>query len=227
MSFGIEDNLFRREENEKALSHEEVERYLKLVFEELNLPEEKEEIIFDFLNQIEAKDKVTYEHSIKVGLLARRIARFLSLDEKALLYAGLLHDIGKVKTPLETLQKTKGWTEADTERMRCHVVDGYYLLREYFNFTAEVILRHHRFQSSAYPEELPEPLHEYNEETKTLINFYARILALADCFDALHRKNDKFGEELTGQEIKEKMLELNPDKKKLIEELYDNGILAI
>lgn len=198
-----------------------LEKRLRWVFDDLQLPSEQREGIVAFLQPLKAKDHPTYEHTIRVGLLARRIARFMHLDEKALLYAGLLHDIGKAQTRFETLQKTEGWTPADTAEMKSHVMDGYRLVRGRFDFSAEIILWHHRFQPGAYPEELPTPLHEYSLGTKTLIPMYGRMLSLADTFDALHRVNDKHGDKpLTGEQIREKMLAFNKDQKILIEELF-------
>src|SRR3989338_8412594 len=202
-----------------------IEERLRWAFDEIQLPNDQRESVVAFLHPLKIKDRTTYEHSIRVGLLARRIARFMHLDEKALLYAGLLHDISKAQTRLETLQKTESWTAADTEEIMRHVIDGYRLVRNHFDFSAEVILWHHRFQAGGYPKELPAPLHEYSEGTKTMIAFYGRILALADCFDALHRVNDKFGS-LTGEQIKEKMVTLNRDQRVLVEELYNASVLT-
>ena len=64
--------------------------------------------VLAFLQPLRAKDLATYEHSCRVGILATQIGEFAHLDPKALLYAGLLHDIGKAQTRLATLQKTEG-----------------------------------------------------------------------------------------------------------------------
>jgi HD-GYP domain-containing protein (c-di-GMP phosphodiesterase class II) len=152
----------------------------------------------------------------------------MHLDPKALLYAGLLHDIGKSLTDLKILQKTEGWTPHDAEEMKRHVADGCRILGGRFDFSREVIKLHHRFQREGYPKQLPKPLHEYSEGTKTMIALFGRLLALADCYDAMHRINDKLGQApLTGQYIKEKMLEYNIDQRLLIEELYQAGIFTL
>ncbi|MBI4128981.1 MAG: HD domain-containing protein [Parcubacteria group bacterium] len=208
-----------------------LEERLRRTFDELRIDNEQREAISAFLAPLKTKDPVTkfhYEHSIRVGLLARRIARFMHLDEKALFYAGLMHDVGKSQTCLGTLGKTGGWTDADTEEIKKHVTDGYRFLRDRFDFTAEVIVLHHRFQAGGYPAEVPPSLHSYSEGTKTMIMLYGRILALADVYDALHRINDKFGvrEALSGEQIKEKMLLFNPDQRRLITELYDAEIFT-
>jgi putative nucleotidyltransferase with HDIG domain len=180
-----------------------------------------------FLAPMKIKDMPTYEHSIRVSLLARKIADFIHLDGRALLYAGLLHDVGKVQTRLETLQKTEGWTKEDTTEVMKHVMDGYKMIRGCFDFSADIILWHHKFQLLGYPRRLPKLLHEYKQGTKILIPFYGRMLSLADVFDAMHRVNDKHGSTpLTGEQIKEKMLALNTDQKILVRDLFEAGIFT-
>ena len=67
------------------------------------------------LNLILCKDKETYYHSLRVGLLASQIGDFLHLDSKALLYNGLLHDVGKIMVDTESLTKKKDFDEKDYE----------------------------------------------------------------------------------------------------------------
>jgi putative nucleotidyltransferase with HDIG domain len=203
---------------------------LEIAYGELQISAAQIEQIHIFTGVLELKDKATYEHSVRVALLARQIARFMHLDQTALLYAGLLHDVGKAQTNPATLKKTIGWTAEDTAEVMKHVMDGYRLIRGTFDFSAEVILWHHRFQPNSYPQESPEPLHEYSTGTKVLIPFFGRALALADQFDALHRVNDKFSEGSSsgsiGEIIKERMLEHNVDQRSLILELYEEGIFT-
>ena len=195
--------------------------------DELRLNEDIRSSARGFLAVLKQKSGFTYAHVLRVGLLARKIARFMHLDEKALFFAGIFHDLGKSQVPLSTLHKTAGWSPEDAKIMESHVIDSYRLLRDKFDFSAEIILWHHRFQKNAYPTELPPSLHRYSEGTKVLIQEYGRVLAIADVYDALHRKNNKFeeGESLTGEQIRQKMFEFNSDRKELIEELYNVGIL--
>jgi putative nucleotidyltransferase with HDIG domain len=206
-----------------------LERRLEEVFNELEISPEQRKEIEAFMAILKLKDRMTYDHSIRVALLATRIGNFMHLDPKVLLYSGLLHDTGKAQTNPATLKKTSGWTGADTAEIMSHVMDGYRLIRGHFDFSAEVILWHHRFQPNSYPTEIPQPLHDYSEGTRVMIPFFGRILALADQFDALHRMNDKFtrGEKPIGESIKETMLAHNPDQRKLIEELYRADILTV
>ena len=200
---------------------------LKSVYQELRVSEEQRRKISAFLHPIKVKDKPTYEHSIRVGLLSSAIGKFMHLDPKVLLYAGLLHDVGKAQTRLATLKKTDGWTDFDSAEIIGHVMDGYRLIRDCFDFSAEIILWHHRFQLNGYPQKMPEFLHAYSEGTKVMICMYGRMLALADTFDALHRVNDKHGSTiLDGKQIKEKMFVFHPDQKVLLEELFKADILT-
>ena len=198
-------------------------------FIELCISDSQQEAIMALLKVLQLKDQATYEHSLRVGLLSSLIAGFMHLDTKALFYGGLLHDLGKILTDLNTLQKTFGWTPADTEEMKAHVTDSYRILRGRFDFTAETVLWHHQFQPNRYPETMPPPLHPYSMGTKVIIPLHGRIITIADTFDALHRVNDKFdmtrGSAL-GEEIREKMIKFNPDLKTLIVDLYEKGILT-
>ncbi len=179
------------------------------------------------LAALATKHVPTYEHCIRVGLLAAAIARYSRLDTKALLLSGVLHDVGKTLCPPEILGKTSGWSAKDARMMQRHVLDGYRILRGVFEFSAEVMLLHHRFQPDGYPKKLPRSSVPFSPATRARIFLYGRILALSDCFDALHRVNDKHGEKraFSSREIKEKMFEYNPDSRDLLEKLYNARIL--
>lgn len=199
---------------------------------ELRISDINQTNLKSFLAPLRDKDAITnlhYLHSLRVGLLARQIGKFTYHEEKPLLFAGALHDLGKCQTPLEVLGRTGSWTDKDQEEIEKHVMDGYRLLRGHFDITAEIIIWHHRFQDNGYPENLPAFLHRYRETTKLLIREYGRIVALADVYDAFHRSNSKFGDgkPLTGEDIKEKMFKFNPDRKRLVTALYAAGILAV
>ncbi len=208
--------------------HVSLEDRVKIALDDLEVPAEKRKAIDAYLTQLRNEDEGTYKHSLRVGLIAQRIARYARVDERALLYAGLMHDIGKAGVPSETLKKTEGWTAEDSAKIEPHVMDGYKSLRNSFDFTAEVVLLHHRFQTRQYPQQLPEFLHPYSEGTRTLIKDYGRILALADVYDALHRINDYQGTKraLSGEEIRQQMLKMNPDRRDLLDQLYSAGILT-
>lgn len=193
----------------------------------------KEDIqaIFSFLKPLGEKGSAGVlhrNHSLRVGLLAADIAKHLGLDERALLFAGLVHDVGKALVPTCTLGRTDAWTSTDQALMEAHVLDGFRMLRDRLDFTAQVIVQHHRFQGSrSYPKELPPAPAPFSQETLDKAKHYAQILALADVFDALHRVNSSSGgKALSSAEIHEKMFQFHPADVHLIAELYDAGIFS-
>jgi len=182
------------------------------------------------------------DHSMRVGLLAAEIAAHIKIfdgfcsrcwlpkteDARSLFFAGLLHDVGKALVPACTLSATTKWTSEDQLAMEQHVLDGFRLLRDRFDFTAHVIVWHHRFQARGYPAELPGPLQPFSEDTLKLAERYGQILMLADVYDAMHRVNSATeGKFLSSEEIREKMERLHPEIfGDLVSRLYEAGVLV-
>jgi len=106
-------------------------------------------------------------------------------------------------------------------------MNGYRMIKDRFDFTAEIVLLHHYFQALGYPTKLPPFLHKYSEGAKVMIKLCGYLLALADVYDALHRDNGRTGSPLSGEAIKIKMFEHFADQHKLIEDLYDAGVFMI
>lgn len=184
---------------------------------------DKQESINVYLRLLANKDIQTYSHSVRVGLLASKIGSFLHLDNKALLYAGLLHDVGKALINIESLTKTEGFDEKDFQEIKHHPDFSYRLLRGIHDFSADIAIRHHRYQTGAYPKELPEYKQPYSRATQVTIDFYAMIISLADFYDAAkNRLNDKHGKKrkLSKEELKLLVLDKHPHFRKLIGELY-------
>jgi len=206
-----------------------LENQLEGAFLNLNIAPEHRESITNHLNILKKKDETTYGHSIRVGLLSLKIGTYMSLDPKALFFAGTLHDIGKVLIDPEILKKTKGFGKKDMAEMKKHPEYAYKILRGVHEFSAEIAVRHHKYQEEGYPKKLPKPKISFSENTKLMIDFLGRILSLADFYDALtSRENDKFGEKrkMSKQEAKKILLEKNRDQGYLIENLYKNRIFG-
>jgi len=92
--------------------------------------------------------------------------------------AGLLHDIGKIGTPSAILDKPGQLTDDEYNIVKEHPRLGARILKpiEDFNTIATVIMQHHeRFDGNGYPDGL----------TGVDINLNARILGVADAFDAM------------------------------------------
>lgn len=202
----------------------DLDKWLEAAFPTLGVRPQDAADLKAFMAPLRIKNPDHYYHSIRVAILACDIAGEMGLSCKAMFFAGLCHDVGKALVPASTLNKTEGWTAADSETMKTHVNDGHRLLRDRFDFTADIMHWHHRFQKNCYPLERPAPLHSYGNGTEAVMVFYGRLLALADVFDALHRQNPK---KLTGAEIKEAMFKHAPDLKDLVERLYEKGVFPI
>lgn len=135
------------------------------------------------LTDIRLYDDYTFAHSVNVCALATMIAVTLGysqhrLEELAL--GALLHDIGKTLIPLDVLNKPGKLSDEELNIMRSHSEAGFELLRkscsEMSVVPMHVAYQHQeKFDGNGYPRGLRE--HEIHE--------YARIVAIADVYDAL------------------------------------------
>jgi len=109
------------------------------------------------------------------------IAASMSLDEDTiqdLRYAALLHDIGKIGISAEILNKTDKLTNEEFEEIKKHPLISYNILKnvEFLQKGLRAILEHHeKYDGTGYPNKLK------GEE----ISLLARILCIADAFDAM------------------------------------------
>lgn len=203
-----------------------LEEQLKEAYVQLEISPKNQGSINTYLTLLRLKDVNTYEHSVRVGLLGIKVAEHCKLDQKALFYAGTLHDIGKILISPEVLKKTKKFNKKDMEEMKKHAEYGYMLLKDMHRFSAEIALRHHRYQQEKYPEKLQKSKIKLSKDTKTDINFYAKILSIIDFYDAITTRTDqKFGKKkLNQKEIKYLILKNNPNQEQLIQKLYANKV---
>lgn len=130
---------------------------------------------------IDAKSPWTMGHSERVTQMALAIGRQMGLDEPALtnLYrGGLLHDIGKLAIPGAILDKTGPLEPGEMQVMREHPLRGVRILEPIAQYAGAlpVVAQHHEwFDGRGYPLGL----------SGEAIDLGARILAVADVFDAL------------------------------------------
>lgn len=195
----------------------------------LDVPRPQLETMEGFLADMEAHHKGTYEHSMRVGLLAPQIGGLIGELEgfppKALFYAGTMHDWGKLKAPSELLAKTDEWTAEDAEALKAHPMHSYEaLIEEGMALTAGAVVLHHTFQPDPYPEQIPDPDPQLPEHLRELQPVIGRVIALADFYDASHR-NDSDGN-LTPEEIQAKIYGAHPDLADLLDRLYAEGIFS-
>jgi len=134
---------------------------------------------------IDAKDNYTGGHSDRVGhyakLLCKRIAEDYGLtsdDQLVISYIGRMHDIGKIGVPDRVLNKNGKLSDEEFELMKKHTVIGYDILKniDYIPGLREGVRSHHeRWDGKGYPDGLKEEK----------IPLYARILCIADSYDAM------------------------------------------
>lgn len=143
-----------------------------------------EEIQLDF-NTLRHYHNSTYEHSLNVAIAAVACGIGLKLKNnqlRELALASLFHDIGKECIPLEILDKPGPLTDEERAVVNRHPEFGYDMLKNRSEFSSTVrvsILQHHENDDgSGYPAGLS---HEN-------IYLYARIIHVADVFDAMLAK---------------------------------------
>jgi putative nucleotidyltransferase with HDIG domain len=130
---------------------------------------------------IDAKSNWTGGHSERVTRLALRIGQAMGLsseDLKTMERGGLLHDVGKIGTPREVLDKPGKLDDNEMEIMREHVNIGMRILEPIpgLSQAIPIVAQHHeRFDGKGYPNGLK------GEQ----ISLLARIFAIADSFDAM------------------------------------------
>ena len=130
---------------------------------------------------IEAKDKNTHRHLMRVRVYVSELGRLMGLDDstmKALVTASYLHDIGKLAVPEHIINKPGRLTPEEFEKMKIHPVVGADILeRVRFPYPVVPIVRSHHesWDGRGYPDGL----------RSTEIPIGARILTAVDCLDAL------------------------------------------
>jgi putative nucleotidyltransferase with HDIG domain len=134
------------------------------------------------LTALKRYDNYTFTHMVNVSVLAMAQARSLNINGALLRefgFAALMHDIGKVNTPQDILNKPDRLTAEEFEVMQRHVVDGAHILRRTPEMPALapiVAFEHHLRQDlSGYPA---------NIGHRTL-NLCTQIVSIADVYDAL------------------------------------------
>lgn len=179
--------------------HELVEAQEKLLKQAKELNRIQQEIINSMANLIESRDNYTGNHVKRTSTYVGRIVEMLKregvyteqlTDEyvEMLLKAAPMHDIGKIKIPDSILQKPGRLTEEEFEVMKTHASQGGKIVLdvlgdvetpEFIEMAMEVVTFHHeKWDGSGYPKGL----------AKEKIPLAARIMAIADVFDALVSK---------------------------------------
>ncbi|MDR1736516.1 MAG: HD-GYP domain-containing protein [Oscillospiraceae bacterium] len=137
--------------------------------------------IFLFLEFMKDFDNHTFSHCSNVALLCYVFGGWLGMDRRQLTeltVAGMLHDVGKTRVPIEILNKKGKLTPEEFKIIKDHTVLGYKLLlqQELTNDMRLAALQHHeKTDGSGYPLGID----------GTKINRFAKIVAICDIYDAM------------------------------------------
>ena len=160
--------------------------YIKQIenIKDIELEKERLASIEILRRTVDAKDTYTRGHSDRVSEYSVLIGKKLKLSEdklKLLKIGGLFHDIGKIGIPDSILLKTSKLTDDEYNEIKKHPSIGAHILENssIFKDIIPIVLYHHeKFDGCGYPAKLK------GED----IPFLARIVAVADTFDAMTSK---------------------------------------
>jgi putative nucleotidyltransferase with HDIG domain len=134
------------------------------------------------LTQLKNRDEYTSIHSMNVSILCIAFARHLGLKEEQIRAIGvgaLLHDLGKMRVPIEILNKPGRLTPEEFEIMKGHVILGAEFLKNTPGISARsfrVLMEHHeRYKGGGYPQGLREDQ----------ISVVGQLAAIVDVYDAI------------------------------------------
>ena len=171
---------------------------------------------------IDAKDKYTNGHSVRVAEYAREIVRRSGGTEKEqeeIYYIGLLHDIGKIGVPDDIINKASKLTDEEFKVIKTHPVIGAQILK---NISMDIPgievgarWHHEKYAGGGYPEGLK------GEQIPKV----ARIIGVADAYDAMTSKRsyrDVLPQHVVRKEFVEKSgIQFDPVYAKLMVEMID------
>ena len=170
------------------LKKQNIDLEAKAKFEQVRLLTELEqnqkEMIYVLTEVMEATSDETGKHIKRMAevskLLASHCSSLTEEDAEVIFHAAPMHDIGKMTVPSEILHKAERYTEEEFSIMKQHTSNAYKLLkgssRKLMKAAAIIAHEHHeKWNGQGYPRGLK----------GSEIHIYARIVALADVFDAL------------------------------------------
>jgi len=150
------------------------------------------------LTALKDYDNYTFTHMVNVSILTMAQARALGIEGTVLRefgLAALMHDIGKVRTPNEILNKAAALTAAEYDVIKRHVVDGAEILRSTPDIpiiVPVVAFEHHlRLDGTGYP-----------AVARTGLNLATQLCGIADVYDAM-RSNRRYQRALPTERVLE------------------------
>jgi len=134
------------------------------------------------VSAVDAKDRYTRRHSVRVAQIAVRLAEYLGVDDKTkfeIHQAALLHDVGKIGIDDAILTKPGRLDPEEWVMVKRHPVIGATILEQAGTLSEELVSmirsHHERYDGNGYPDGL----------AREQIPLGARIIAVADAYDAM------------------------------------------
>ncbi|MGI6085088.1 MAG: HD-GYP domain-containing protein [Acetivibrionales bacterium] len=156
---------------------------------------------FKYLIDIKTEDEYTYIHMVNVALLTMKLASKTGFSGQLLVdivFAALMHDIGKVMIPEEILKKPGSLDETEMEIMRTHPVLGakYLMLhRNLPQITIVAAMEHHiKYNGEGYP----------HIQSGWQPHIISQMISVCDVYDAL-RSNRPYHAAMFGEEINKRL----------------------
>jgi putative nucleotidyltransferase with HDIG domain len=175
---------FKRNQNNEGIKVHTTRRLMQSIYNHIV---DNESFVFGMTN-LKNYDEYTLNHSVNVCLLATALGRRLGLNRGELVDLGIaafFHDLGKLETPLEILNKPDKLDEGEREIMEQHPFKGaekLVLLKESRRLPLRAIhvaMEHHiKEDLTGYPR-------YYNKED---VNLFSKIVKVVDFFDAITTK---------------------------------------
>lgn len=138
--------------------------------------------VINYLHLVRPLDDYTYSHSLNVSLMSIIIAKWMNFTEEQIdevAIAGLLHDLGKTKVSQKLLSKPGKLCAEEFEEIKKHTILGYMMVENVIDISPEikyaVLMHHEKIDGSGYP----------TGATENQIPLYAKIIAVADIYDAM------------------------------------------
>ena len=171
--------IFTNSTNLKSTTTNEINEYAKTLLEQVKL---NNNMIKSIILSGSGDDSI-YMHSVNVAVLSYLLGKWSNMSESklhSLIYASLLHDFGKTKISKEIIEKPTQLTEEEYAIVKTHPILAYNEMKDIpfisHSVLYGVLMHHERCDGSGYPLKL----------TGDQIHDFAKIIAIADTFDAIN-----------------------------------------
>ena len=182
-------NTFRKLASKNETSMNEIREFSQKIQNELK----PSSIVIKNIVLYGSGEDSIYRHGVNVAALSALLGKWIGIEESKinlLVYSAILHDVGKTKIEKEVLKKDIPLTKSEFNVIKTHTSGGYNLIKEITfldkSVSYGVLMHHERVDGSGYPLGLKgEGIHPF-----------AKIIAIADVFDAINSDRGYKGKKL-------------------------------